>query len=253
MTRLFATGKILYELFACEGTSLLLEDGTLKQDTIVDNRYEDVKNGNHQPRKKSYQSQQTSSNCVARLLSNTCPLEQPPWMWQRWISWGWCLYSFLELKQDLGLMLADPSRFLEDIQVKQRPTYIGDMRQTLWTGSRNSNTWPAISTTHQHKHIQRRDYLRRGGDREITSCHAHPKANKHGKWILLCGQVSAKQHACKAIINDWGTVQFIVWQVCWRCFSTSIEVSVRWIGKFSWQPSRPSCGGCTEPPETYAL
>ena len=79
MTRLFATGKILYELFACEGTSLLLEDGTLKkQDTIVDNRYEDVKNGNHQPRKKSYQSQQTSSNCVARLLSNTCPLEQPP-------------------------------------------------------------------------------------------------------------------------------------------------------------------------------
>ena len=75
MTRLFATGKILYELFAFEGTSLLLEDGTLKkQDTIVEDRYEDVKNGNEQPRKKSSQSQQTySSMKIASLSSKGIP------------------------------------------------------------------------------------------------------------------------------------------------------------------------------------
>ena len=73
MTRLFAMGKILYMLFACE-TNFSVEDGTLKQDTTVDKRYEDVKNGNQRPRKKSSQSQQMySSMHIASLSSKGIP------------------------------------------------------------------------------------------------------------------------------------------------------------------------------------
>ena len=122
-TRLFAMGKILYMLFACE-TNFSLEDGTLKQDTTVDKRYEDVKNGNQRPRKKSSQSQQTYSSMKIASLSS----KGVPWSVRALLNSllecgnnGYCgddaYSSFFELKQDLGLMLADPSRFLEDIQV----------------------------------------------------------------------------------------------------------------------------------------
>ena len=131
MARLCAMGNILYQLFAGdESTSLLLEDGMLTNDANVEcinqtDRGNMIDNRRSKTRRESQSSysEDTSAYCIARLASKGVPFSVRALV-NNLIDCGrgdYCgenaYLSFLELKQDLSLMLADPARFLDDIQV----------------------------------------------------------------------------------------------------------------------------------------
>ena len=221
MARLCAVGNVLYELFAGEEYKLTLEDGMPNHDgdgsavtvECIDLDGED----DNRPRKRSSQMKSTYSedrysNCIARLASKGFPSSVRALV-NNLMGCGQgdhcdddAYTSFHDLRTDLRLMLDDPSRFLVDIQVSNGLPTLEICDKLYGRESEEVKAQSIIPTTHQCKRAQRSDHLRRGWGREITPSHAHPKANVQGKWILLYGQISAKQHACKAIINDWGTV-----------------------------------------------
>ena len=131
MARLFAMGKILFELLSGdEFTSSMLGDGMPSHDGTA-NQHDEALNGEEngiRPTKRSSQSQSTysediSSNCIARLEAKGYPSSVRALV-RNLLDCGKSDHcggdaysSFLDLKEDLSLMLADPLRFLDDIQV----------------------------------------------------------------------------------------------------------------------------------------
>ena len=117
MARLYAMGNVLYELFTGdESFSSFADDAAVEID----------ESDNHRPKKsrgRSTYSGDRSSNLIARLESKGFPLSvrtlvkdladcgKDPYYEDN------AYTSFLDLKQDLSLMINDPARFLEDIQV----------------------------------------------------------------------------------------------------------------------------------------
>jgi len=124
MARLCAVGNVLYELFAGDDESTsLLEDSIQTHDTVECSKEDE--NDNHQrKRHHSTHSQGRSSNCIARLASKGYPVSIQALV-SNLLNCGRDEYchgddtysSFNDLRQDLSLMINDPSRFLEDIQV----------------------------------------------------------------------------------------------------------------------------------------
>ena len=127
-TRLFALGNVLYKLFAGNETDSSLDgmpahDSTYVECNGVPTQEED---GYHRPTKRSQvYSEDTSSNCIARLQAKGLPYSVRTLVknlldcgkWEYFDEDNSAYSSFYDLKQDLSLMLADPSRFLDDIQV----------------------------------------------------------------------------------------------------------------------------------------
>ena len=125
MARLYAIGNVLYELFAGEEFTLSSSDYLSTHhapgELIKLEKEED--DDTHERKRRSTYSKDISS-CIARLASKGVPLSIRSLL-NNLLNCGmggeYCeddaYSSFLELKQDLSLMIADPSRFLEDIQV----------------------------------------------------------------------------------------------------------------------------------------
>ena len=129
-TRLFALGYVLYKLFAGDETDSSL-DGMLAHDDTVE--YNNIptqeENDYHRPKKRSQMYSEDGSsncNCIARLQAKGLPYSVRTLV-KNLLDCGKTEYydgdsaysSFYDLKQDLSLMLADPSRFLDDIQVSK--------------------------------------------------------------------------------------------------------------------------------------
>ena len=127
--RLCAMGHVLYKLFSGDDSTSLLNGGI--RSMVADDAAEDGKfsasqdeNDNHGRKKKSCQRQSAQYNCIARLGSKGYPFSICALV-SNLLNCGGGEYcdgddtysSFLDLKQDLSLMMADPSRFLDDIQV----------------------------------------------------------------------------------------------------------------------------------------
>ena len=132
MARLCAVGNIIYQLLAGdESTSLPLEYGMLNNDaanaecyqTDRGNKIDNRRSKRRESQSSSSYSEDISSYCIARLASKGVPFSVRALV-NNLLDCGKGDYcgenaysSLLELKQDLSLMLADPSRFLDDIQV----------------------------------------------------------------------------------------------------------------------------------------
>ena len=127
--RLYAVGIVLYALFTGDVSTLSFENSCmLFCDECNDPSKEDENDNEQQGRRSSRRASQSSldgsSNCIARLESKGFPHSIRALVinllecGKEDYSFGDDTYSsFLDLKQDLSLMLADPARFLEDIQV----------------------------------------------------------------------------------------------------------------------------------------
>ena len=122
VARLCAVGNIIYKLFAGDDESTSLqEDGILTREASA--CIEEEENDNHQRKRRLKHSLGRSSNCIARLASKGYPLPIQALV-SNLLNCGrgdhcgdYAYTSFLDLRQDLSLMMNDPSRFLEDIQV----------------------------------------------------------------------------------------------------------------------------------------
>ena len=126
MARLYAVGNVLYELFSGEEFTLSLADylSTHNASGEFINLGKDDDNDNHQRKRRPTYSKDISSSCISRLASKGVPLSVRSLL-NNLLNCGmgdeYCgddsYSSFVDLKQDLSLMISDPSRFLEDIQV----------------------------------------------------------------------------------------------------------------------------------------
>ena len=131
--RLFAMGFIMYELFSAE--KQLMEDVTMSKPTSVEhidlaNEAEDNVNSNDYGRRPRKKSQQQATLAGDKVSEGECVLERKgvPWPVRYLVKnlldcgKGECCgddayTSFAELKQDISLMLNDPSRFVDNIQL----------------------------------------------------------------------------------------------------------------------------------------
>ena len=124
--RLYAMGKILYELFAGDESTLPSHDDTTVG--CIDLMNEDGKNNHQQQRQRSSwqstYSEGTPSNYIDRLATEGVPLSIRTLIKNllNCCQGDFCdgddtYTSFHDLRQDLSIMLADPSRFLDDLQV----------------------------------------------------------------------------------------------------------------------------------------
>ena len=124
MARLFAMGNILYKLFSGEEAN---QAEGLDAEGIA--LYGEEENDNHEQKKRPSQGQlanssDRTSNCIGRLALQGVPRSVRAIV-KNLLDCGKGDYcdgidaysSFLDLKNDISLMLDDPSRFLDDIHV----------------------------------------------------------------------------------------------------------------------------------------